>query len=574
MACPARLGTGPRLRKVFYSFNPEYTAGRLSASGFSRHAGGSNQLPRPRKVREFSLTDVRQTFQRTELFLTGGNGFLGKVLLALLLDRYREAKHIHLLVRPGRNRSAQDRFFGDVLNSPPLAPLVKKVGEKFLREQITVWAGDVGAPNCGLDAAALEQLSGRVGAIINGAGLVEFFPPLDESFRSNVDGVEHVVAVAKHLDAKLVHISTCYVCGGADGLVEETEPILGFYPHRRGRDDESFRHKEELYYSRERIRQIYDSSNGGAHAATRSRELQQRLIGLGRQRAENWGWVNTYTYAKSLGEQIISAEPGLDYAIVRPAIVESALRFPFAGWLEGGRTAAPLILMALGGLRDWPIRRDIPLEVIPVDLVSAAILTVTALLLDGQSERVYQLGSADVNPTILGSVVKLLVRESRKLQKKGNRGPAFVQRLVGAGPGGRLRFLSPEEARVRRMRLQDKIDRAQSLIGSLSKTLGKTGLPGQPALSQWSTALRTLSLQATFREQTIEQYLPFIQDHRYIFESANIRNAQMLISPKDRELLPWDPERINWNDYWINHQVAGTEKWIQPEAVKDWAFKI
>jgi long-chain acyl-CoA synthetase len=527
------------------------------------------------------LTDVGQTFQQNELLIAGGNGFLGKVLLAMLLDRYPQVKHIHILMRAGRSASAQDRFSADVLGSPVLAPLVKKLGEQFLRDKITVWTGDVGVPNCGLDPAALDQLTGRVGAIINCAGLVDFFPPVDESFRSNVDGVEHTVAVAKHLGAKLVHISTCYVCGGADGLVEETEPILGFYPHRKGRDDESFRHKEELFYSRERIRQIYDSSgsNGssGSTATTRSRELQQRLIGLGRQRAENWGWVNTYTYAKSLGEQIIASEQDLNYSIVRPAIVESALRFPFPGWIEGGRTAAPLVLMALGGLREWPIRRDIPLEVVPVDLVAAAILTVTALLLDGQSERVYQLGSADVNPTILESIVKLLVKESRKLQKErqdSSRGPSFIHRLVGAGPNKRLRFLTVEEARVSRVRLQDKIQRAQSFLGSLSKTLEKTGMPGKLTLAQWTTALRTLSLQSTFREQTLDQYLPFVQDHRYIFESGNIRTAHTLITEKDRALLPWDPENINWDDYWINHQVAGTEKWIQPEAVKDWAFKI
>jgi hypothetical protein len=102
----------------------------------------------------------------------------------------------------------------------------------------------------------------------------------------------------------------------------------------------------------------------------------------------------------------------------------------------------------------------------------------------------------------------------------------------------------------------------------------KTGLPGKATLARWSTALRTLSLQATFREQTLDQYLPFVQDHRYIFESENIRAACALISEKDRRLLPWDPEMIDWNDYWINHQVAGTQKWIQPEAVKEWAFKI
>src|SRR5439155_22128711 len=86
----------------------------------------------------------------------------------------------------------------------------------------------------------------------------------------------------------------------------------------------------------------------------RSSDLARRLVALGRQRAERWGWVNTYTYAKSLGEQIIAAEQGLDYAIVRPAIVESALDFPFPVWFEGSRIASPMVLMTLGCKMYWP----------------------------------------------------------------------------------------------------------------------------------------------------------------------------------------------------------------------------
>ena len=99
-------------------------------------------------------------------------------------------------------------------------------------------------------------------------------------------------------------------------------------------------------------------------------------------------------------------------------------------------------------------------------------------------------------------------------------------------------------------------------------------LPGRTALTGWSTALRSLSLQTNFREQVLDQYLPFILHNRYIFESENIRAACSEVTAKDRELLPWGPERIDWKDYWINQQVKGIQKWIQPEAVRDWAFKI
>jgi long-chain acyl-CoA synthetase len=524
------------------------------------------------------LTDVGQAFRENEILLTGANGFLGKVILGLLFDRYPDFKHLHVLLRPQGDSSASERFNSQTLGSPALATVVAKVaaewGENFLKNKITVWPGDVGRPNCGIETASLEPLKGRVGLIINCAGLVEFFPPVDESFRSNVDGVEHVVALARLLGAKLLHVSTCYVCGDVEGLVEETEPILGFYPHRRGPDDTTFNHTEELRQCRERIRQIYDSANAGGDetgAAAQSRELAQRLVTLGKQRATNWGWVNTYTYAKSLGEQTIAAERDLEYSIVRPAIVESALRFPIPGWIEGGRTAAPLVLMALGGLKEWPIRKDIPLEVVPVDLVAAATLVVAGLLVEGRADRVYQLATADVNPFELGPLVKLLDSEARRVKLKGQNGARSVPFVEFSSW---LRFVSAEEAHARRLQQQRKIERAESFISGLRKMLDATGLPGRSALSGWTTALRGLSLQASFREQVLEQYLPFILHNRYIFESENIRDAFAQVSPRDRELLPWDPERIDWSDYWINHQIKGIRKWIQPEAVRDWAFKI
>lgn len=550
-------------------------------------------------------TDVAQALHDSEILITGVNGFLGKVLLGLILDRFPDFKHLHVLLRGAANLSAEERFYRQTLGSPALEGVAKEVreerGEDFLRRKITIWPGDISQPNCGLDLSAIEGLEGRLGCIINCAGLVEFFPPIDEAFASNVDGVENVLALARQVGARLLHVSTCYVSGEADGLVEETEPVLGYYPHRKGLEDQSFAHEEELRYCRDRIRQICESDEQyqsrakpgpapGAEAGTapgaeprRSRQATQRLIALGKQRAEHWGWVNTYTYSKSLGEQII-ASSDLNYAIVRPAIVESALRFPFPGWIEGGRTAAPLVLMALGGLRDWPVRRDIPLEVVPVDMVASAILVVAALLLEGRHDSVYQLGSADVNPIDLEAVVRLLHEESRRRRANGSArngrqkaATVLVERLVGAGGSGtrgRLRFLTAEAARARRTRLQERIGRAQNWIGRTGKVLERTRLPGQQQLSGWSATLRALGLRAGFREQTLEQYLPFVLYNRYIFESENIRAAYSLISEKDRQLLPWDPERIDWKDYWLNHQIKGIESWVQPGAVKEWTFRI
>jgi len=524
-------------------------------------------------AQQSQLTDAGKLFRENEILLTGGNGFLGKVILAMLLERYPHLKHLHVLLRPGRGLPAEERFRAEVMDSPVMAALIAARGEKFIRDRVSIWPGELSRPDWGLDQRALEMVAARVKLIINCAGKVEFFPPVDESLQANVDGVENAVALAKRAGARLLHVSTCFVSGEANGLIEETEPILGFYPHRKGPDDNAFDALRELAYCREQVRLIAESDDGEEteKPQARSRETAQKLVALGRRRAEHWGWVNTYTYSKSLGEQLIARQKDLDWAIVRPAIVESSLRFPFPGWIEGGRTAAPLVLMAMSGLKHWPVRRNTPLEVVPVDLVAAAILAVGALLLDGRAENVYQLGTADVNPIRLGPLVNLLRRAARKRAARDGKGK-LSSRI--AGSLSRTRFISAEEARSRRQKLEKRIERAQAIVDRMHSAVKNNRLPGRQSLAGWQSALRTLGLQARFREQTLDQYLPFILYNRYVFESENIRTAYQKITEKDKLLLPWDPERIHWKNYWIQHQIAGIEKWIQPEAVKEWSFKI
>jgi long-chain acyl-CoA synthetase len=354
------------------------------------------------------------------------------------------------------------------------------------------------------------------------------------------------------------------VAGEADGQIEESEHIAGFYPNRRGPSDDSFDHAEELAACRAQIARIT-----GGNATDRPKEVTERLVQLGRQRAARWGWVNTYTYAKSIGEQIIATDPDLESTIVRPAIVESALRFPFPGWVEGGRTAAPLVLMALSGLKDWPVRPEIPLEVVPVDLIAAATLAAGVLLLNGAHQPVYQLGSADVNPMELGRLVPLLEDEARR-RTDGTNGvpPRWIE------PSRRLRLLTATQAESGRKQFQRKVQRAQKTLGGMRNALASNNLPGAAAVGRLSTGLRTLELQARFREQTLDQYLPFIFENRYIFESQNIRDGHQLLSEADQARLPWDPESIDWEQYWRINQIEGIQKWVQPEAVREWAFKI
>ncbi|HEV2499341.1 MAG TPA: hypothetical protein VGY31_07185, partial [Terriglobia bacterium] len=218
---------------------------------------------------------------------------------------------------------------------------------------------------------------------------------------------------------------------------------------------------------------------------------------------------------------------------------------------------------------------DAPLEVVPVDMVAAAILTVAALLLNECHERVYQLGSADINPVNLGSIVRWLDGEARR-RKNGNGsiGKALMGWLAGARRGAKVCFVTEEEAEARRAIREKRAARLERRVAALTSIAGKTGLPGKQMLQGLNGELRKLGLQSKFRDQTLDQYLPFVLQNRYVFESESIRAAHSSLPEVDRKLLPWCPEEIDWEDYWIHNQIGGIEKWVQPEVVRDWTFKI
>ena len=108
------------------------------------------------------------------------------------------------------------------------------------------------------------------------------------------------------------------------------------HPGRRGRlaDDDGHEHVQE---------------------SRRKQWVEERLKQVGRERALGWGWPNTYSYTKSLGEQLVlAAGDTLAVTVARPSVIEGALRDPIPGWNQGVNTSAPLTYMAGRGYRFYP----------------------------------------------------------------------------------------------------------------------------------------------------------------------------------------------------------------------------
>jgi long-chain acyl-CoA synthetase len=555
--------------------------------------------------------DIAETLRGKRILFVGATGFVGKVALSMFLCRYPDIGKIFVLVRPGAGSSSEDRFFTKVAASPTFDPIRERWGggtEAFLREKCVPLAGDVARPQLNFsddDIALMKGPAGKLDAIINCAGLVSFNPSLETALRINVLGPKHVIEVARKTGASVIHISTCFVAGNRDGEIWEDEPLVGYFPRKDRLDgtqtdslrDADFSVDAEIADCQRIIDQIKSRADDRAHvsefrdrgaarlksegrdadeertlkiAVQRERKVwvADKLTGLGMERAQHWGWPNTYTYTKSLGDQLCAQSKDVRACIVRPAIVESALRYPFEGWNEGFTTSAPLAFLSIKGHRTYPAGDRATLDVIPVDMVAAGLIMATAATIAGQNELVYQLGSSDVNPLWMKRAVELLGLHKRR----------YFQERREKGEGSSLLNLAlsrMEPVAVSR----DRFERSSaplwlSLAERATKLIDEhTPRWGAPRLAGVAEHMKSrLDQVASFAKQTndlFQLFMPFIYEREYVFRCDNIRALYARLTPTDRALLRWDPEDISWRHYWLDVHMRGLEKWIFPNLEEE-----
>jgi HAD superfamily hydrolase (TIGR01490 family) len=142
-------------------------------------------------------------------------------------------------------------------------------------------------------------------------------------------------------------------------------------------------------------------STATAAEADRKEWVDKQLVEYGRLRGQSLGWPDVYTFTKALGERVAEEllTGHLPLSIVRPAIVESALKHPYPGWIDGFKMADPLILaFGRGVLPEFPGLPDGVLDVIPVDIVVNATLAAAATPPPVDDPAYYHVGSGARNP--------------------------------------------------------------------------------------------------------------------------------------------------------------------------------
>jgi long-chain acyl-CoA synthetase len=535
-----------------------------------------------------------EIFSGKNIFFIGGTGFVGKVTLSMLLNNFPDLGRVYATVRARDAQESEIRFWQSIVTSPTFDPLREKYGHKFedfIREKVVPVNGDVGNEFLGMNEDEARAIMEDTDIIINGAGNVTFNPPLESALRTNVVGSHNIIKMARMMKRPtVVHVSTCFVAGNRSGAVWENEPVVGYFPRKNELVGTNFDVKKEIEDCArlsEQARQEADDAMQAAKFREQARRrfedegrdpddeselksaifrerkmwIRERTTELGAERAEYWGWTNIYTYSKSLAEQIIASQDDIVKTLVRPSIVESSQAYPFPGWNEGFTTTAPLILIALRGQPIIPVNEKLILDIIPVDLVAGAILGAAMnALVDDSPPLVFQVSSGDSNPNDMKRIVGLVGLYKRQYFKDKDTGSKLLNKaaaMIETSPVPQKtydRFSAPM--------LNKLAKRANTLLDKAAPNW---------AGGRFSNIVSDLKKSVTEFEQTTQEtidafamFKPFMIDNAYEYRSDNVRALMSMVKDREKDLLPWYPERLDWYDYWLNVHFPGMRKWVLP----------
>lgn len=287
------------------------------------------------------MGSVAEFYRGKAVLITGGTGFMGKVLLEKLLRSCPGVTKLYVLLRPKGKNSVNERL--DLLLKTQIFDYLKKTDPTQLDKLVAI-PGDIMQPGLGLSAADRATLEDEVSIVFHSAATVKFDEVLKVSVTMNVKGTQSLLNLAKkmrNLEA-FVHVSTAY-CNCDRAVVDEV-----------------------VYPSPAEPRRVIDMVDWLDDDVLA--DITPKLLG---------NRPNTYTYTKALAESLIMSErDDLPVSIVRPSIVTCAWKEPIPGWVDNFNGPTGMIAGAGKGLmRTLLCHEDMVADVVPVDVPINLMIT-------------------------------------------------------------------------------------------------------------------------------------------------------------------------------------------------------
>lgn len=496
---------------------------------------------------------VRRTLNGKNILITGCTGFLGKVLLEKIMSSIPKIGSINILIRgSSKYKNGRERFEQEILTSSIFDTLKAKdqnAFDQFCESKLNVITGELTEHHFGLSDTQFSALANNVDVIINSAASVNFREALDKALKINTVCLNNIVELSKRGgDTPVVQVSTCYVHGFNTGdIYEETKAPFG---------KDIPRNEKGQYLVGSVIDRLKDKINNIRFPAKNPEELSKALVDLGIDEANRYGWNDTYTFTKWMGEQLLIEKlDGKSLAIVRPSIIESTLKSPVAGWIEGVKVADAIIFAyARGKIAYFPADPKAVMDIIPADLVANSIILSMAKVFKTPNEtNIYQCCSSGSNPANINDLKRTMIKESRTNYK------AYPKLFRNKKPASSFNFVSKPVFETAMKAIQLPL----GLFNDVNAFLGrndKTSL----MLKNIDTAL---TLSTTFS---------FYGFPKYRFHNGKLLSlAEELGEAIDGEFAV-DAKMINWEEYFGKNHIAGLEKYAikEKKTVSDTGKKV
>ncbi|XP_075732395.1 fatty acyl-CoA reductase 1-like isoform X2 [Rhipicephalus microplus] len=321
-------------------------------------------------------SEIARFYKDRTVLITGGTGFVGKVLLEKVL-RCCPVKRAYLLVRSKHgvepNARVEEMFKCEILQR-----LQREVPGAL--SKITVIPGDLALPGLGLSKADMFAIISEVSVVFHLAATLRFFDPLRQVTQLNVVGTQHMVGICNRMSnlCAFVHVSTAY----SNWNREDVQEIVYRAP-----------------IDVQQLIQIIESLD------------EKTVIPVTNLQ---FGQPNNYVLTKCVTESLLlEKQSELPLAIVRPSIVTASWREPCPGWIDNYNACTGIVVsIGMGLLRTMLLSKNCIADLIPVDVVANTLICVAWHVASTRPTqlKVYNCTSSALQPHTWGEVIEQVRR--------------------------------------------------------------------------------------------------------------------------------------------------------------------
>lgn len=449
---------------------------------------------------------VAEWFLGRSIFITGGTGFMGKVLIEKIL-RTCSVRKIYVLVRPKRGIDVKQRI-DDIFNYRLFDHI--KATQPEVTQKVVAIKGDVTMEGLGISDEDEARLAEEVTVVFHAAATINFQEPMRVAVNLNILGTKRVVNLAKKMTnlKAFVHVSTAY---GNCHLPEIDEKI--YAPP----------------IDPAKLIQMTEWLDDDMLDSLTNKLIHPR--------------PNTYTYTKALAEHVLLTDgSNLPLVIIRPAIVCGAWREPIPGWVDNMFAFTGLLVgMGKGFLRSLYIKNGITLDFIPVD-IPINLMIASAWNADVKHYK----HTGDV-PIYCASTTS---EKPLKIEKLGEILRAIVWKVPLDSPLWFPAGSTKTNKTIHNLHVFCVNVVPSYIADCVLRLLGKKPI----AMKLCNRMIKAINA------------LEYFMLRNWTFSNANTRDLWSSLSPIDRQAFNFDISDLDWYDYIEKYQL-GCKRFIMKEEI-------